>query len=107
MKGNFAKMMKQVREMQNQMAKIQSELSEEKVEATAGGGMVKAVVSGTQQLLELKINPEVVNSEEVDLLEDMVMAAVNEALRQSQDLASQKLGKLAGGLGNLGLPGIS
>lgn len=103
MKGDYGKMMKQLQQMQAEMAKVEKELEEEKVEASAGGGSVKAVVSGKQQLVELEIDPSAVDPEDVELLEDMVMAAVNEALREAQELAASKLGRLTGGLGFPGL----
>ncbi len=108
--GGMGNMMKQVQKMQAEMAKVEQELAEVKVEASAGGGAVRAVVSGKQQLLEIKIEPGVVDPDDVEMLEDMIIAAVNEALRQSQELAQKKLaavtGPLAGGLGGMGLPGF-
>lgn len=110
MKGQYGNMMKQIQKMQAEMAKVEQELAETKIEASAGGGAVKAVVTGKQQLVEVKIDPSVVDPEDIEILEDMVVAAVNEALRQSQDLAQKKLsavtGPLAVGLGGLGLPGF-
>ncbi len=103
MKGDYGKMMKQLQQVQAEMAKVEKELEEERVEASAGGGSVRAVVSGKQQLVELKIDPSAVDPDEVELLEDMVMAAVNEAMRQAQELAASKLGRLTGGLGFPGL----
>jgi nucleoid-associated protein EbfC len=100
---NYAKMMKQMQKMQSEMGRVQEELAKETVEATAGGGMVKAVVSGKQEVILIEIKPEAVDPEEVELLQDMVTAAVNEALRQSQELAAKKMGGLTGGLG---LPGM-
>lgn len=97
------KMMKQMQQMQRQMAQIEEELKNEKVEATAGGGMVKATVSGKQDVLEIKINPEAVDPEEVELLEDMVMAALKEAIEKSRQLAQQKMGGLTGGMN---IPGL-
>ncbi len=97
------KMLKQVQQMQREMGRIDEELQNEKVEATAGGGMVKAVVSGKQDILEVKINPDVVDPEDVELLEDMVLAALKEAMDKSRDLAQQKMGKITGGMN---LPGM-
>jgi hypothetical protein len=97
------KMMKQMQKMQQEMGRIQEELAQQEIEATAGGGMVKAVVSGQQELRRVTINPDAVDPEDVELLQDMVVAAVNEALRQSQEVAAQKMGALTGGLG---LPGL-
>ena len=97
------KMMKQMQQMQRQMAQIEEELKSEKVEATAGGGMVKATVSGKQDILEIKINPEAVDPQDVELLEDMVTAAVREAIEKSRELAQQKMGGLTGGMN---IPGL-
>ena len=96
-------MMKQVQQMQAEMASAQEKLKDEVVDASAGGGMVKAKMSGDLRLLELKIDPQAADPEDVELLEDMVLAAVNEALRAAQELASSKLGGIAGGMG---LPGL-
>ena len=110
MKGQYGNMMKQVQKMQADMARVEQELTETNIEASAGGGAVKAVVTGKQRIVEIKIDPSVVDPEDVEILEDMVVAAVSEALRQSQELAQSKLaavtGPLAGGLGGLGLPGF-
>jgi len=100
---NYAKMMKQMQKMQSEMGRIQDELAQQEVEATAGGGMVKAVVNGKQELIRIEIKPEAVDPEETDLLQDMVLAAVNEAMRQAQEMAAKKMGALTGGMG---LPGF-
>ena len=97
-------MMKQVQEMQSEMMKAQEQLKDEIVEASAGGGMVKVKMSGDLRLLEIAIDPEAIDPEDPDLLQDMVLAAVNEAIRSAQELATNKLGGITGGLG--GLPGI-
>jgi DNA-binding YbaB/EbfC family protein len=106
---NMNQMMKQVQQMQAEVAKAQKDLESESVEASAGGGMVTAKVSGALELLELKIDPEAVDPEDAELLQDMVQAAVNEALRSAQELAASKMGAATGGLGglgDLGLPGL-
>jgi DNA-binding YbaB/EbfC family protein len=106
---NFGDMMKQVQQMQAEMLKAQEELKNEVVEASAGGGMVTVKISGELELKELRIDPEAVDPEDLDLLQDMVLAAVNEAIRSAQELASSKLGQATGGLGglgDLGLPGL-
>ena len=103
---NFNKMMKQVQQMQADMMKAQEQLKDEVVEASAGGGMVTVKISGDLELREIKIDPEAVDPEDVELLQDMVLAATNEAIRSAQELANRKLGGLAGGLGELGLPGL-
>lgn len=99
------KMMKQLQEVQSEMLEAQEKLKDEVVEASAGGGMVKVKMTGDLQLRELKIDPEAIDPEDPDVLEEMVIAAVNEALRSTQELAQSKLGGASGGLGGLGLPG--
>jgi nucleoid-associated protein EbfC len=98
-------MMKQVQEMQSQMVEAQEKLKDEVVETSSGGGMVKVKMSGDLRLLEISIDPEAIDPEEAELLQDMVMAAVNEAIRSAQELATSKLGGITGGggLGGLGL----
>lgn len=109
---NMSQMMRQVQQMQAEMEKAQESLKHETVEASAGGGMVTVKVSGELQVLELKIDPEAVDPEDVELLQDMVQAAVNEAVRSAQELAANKLGAATGGLGGpgglggLGIPGL-
>lgn len=99
-------MMRQVQQMQAEMQKAQDSLKDEVVEASAGGGMVKVKVSGELEVLELKIDPGAVDPDDLELLQDMVQAAVNEALRSAQEVAASKLGAATGGLGGLGLPGM-
>jgi nucleoid-associated protein EbfC len=103
-------MMKQVQQMQGEMVQAQEKLKDEVVEASAGGGMVKVKMSGDLRLLELSIDPQAIDPEDAELLQDMVLAAVNEAIRSAQELATEKLGGitggLGGGLGGLGLPGV-
>jgi nucleoid-associated protein EbfC len=105
---NLNKMMKQVQEMQAEMMKAQEQLKDEIVEASAGGGMVTVKITGDLVLKEIRIDPEALGegAEDVELLQDMVLAAVNEAIRSAQELANRKLGALTGGLGGLGLPGM-
>ena len=103
---NLNKMLKQVQEMQAEMMKAQESLKDETVEASAGGGMVKVVMSGDLELRELTISPDAIDPEDPELLQDMVTAAVNEGLRAAQELASSKLGGITGGLGGGGLPGL-
>ena len=98
------KMMQQVQQLQAQMAQAQEELKNETVEASAGGGMVTVKATGDLQITEIKISPEAIDPDDPELLADMVLAAVNEALRSAQNLAESKLGGLAGGaLGQFGL----
>ena len=95
MKG-FGNIMKEAQKLQAQMAAMQEEVGKRKVEATAGGGMVTVEANGKQELTAVKIDPEVVNKEDVQMLEDLVLAAANEALRKSRELVQQELGKLTG-----------
>src|SRR3990172_2961859 len=101
MKMDINKMLKQVQEMQAQMARAQEELANETVEASAGGGMVRVKATGAGEIVEVKIAPD-----DPEMLEDLVLAAVNEALRNAQDLMQSKLGPAMGGLGGVGLPGM-
>ncbi len=94
---------KMMRDLQNKMVKIQEELAEETVEVTVGGGAVTAVMTGQQQLRSVKIDPSVVDADDTETLEDLMVAAVNEAITQSQDLAAKRMGVLTGGLK---LPGM-
>jgi nucleoid-associated protein EbfC len=103
---NMNQMMKQVQQMQAEMVKAQEQLKHEVVEASAGGGTVTVKVTGDLEIQEIKIDPEAVDPEDVELLQDMVLAATNEALRSAQELAANRMGGLTGGLGDLGLPGL-
>jgi nucleoid-associated protein EbfC len=100
------KMMQQVQQMQEQVAKAQEELAHQTVEASAGGGMVTVVATGDLQITEIKIAKEAIDPDDPDMLADMVLAAVNEALRSAQGLMESRLGGMMGGLGGLGLPGL-
>ena len=102
MKG-FGNMMKEAQRLQQQMAALQEEVAKKKVDASAGGGMVTVEANGKQELLSIKIDPEVINKDDAQMLEDLVLAACNEALRKSRELVQQELGKLTGGLK---LPGL-
>ncbi|HWC27351.1 MAG TPA: YbaB/EbfC family nucleoid-associated protein [Solirubrobacteraceae bacterium] len=103
---NMNQMLKQVQKMQADMMKAQEALANETVEASAGGGMVTVTITGDLVLKDVRIDPDAVDPEDVELLQDMVLAAVNEAIRQAQELAAKKMGGLTGGmdLGALGLP---
>jgi DNA-binding YbaB/EbfC family protein len=103
---NMNQMLKQVQKMQAEMAAAQESLKDEVVDASAGGGMVKVQVTGELELKSITIDPSAVDPEDVELLQDMVLAAVNEGIRAAQELAASKLGGIAGGLGGLGLPGF-
>jgi nucleoid-associated protein EbfC len=103
---NPQKMMKQMQKMQEDMARVQTELQQESVTASAGGGVVTARVSGGLELLEITIDPAAVDPDDVELLQDVVVAAVNEAMRAAQQLAQDRLGSVTGGLSGLGIPGL-
>ena len=109
---NMNKMLKQVQQMQAEMVKAQEQLKHESVEASAGGGMVTVKMSGELELQSIVIDPGAVDPEDIELLQDMVQAAVNEAIRAAQELAASKMGAVTGGLGGggglggLGLPGL-
>jgi DNA-binding YbaB/EbfC family protein len=99
-------MLQQVQQMQEQMQQAQEELKNASVEATAGGGMVKVIATGSGEIKEIKIDAKAIDPEDPEILEDMIVAAVNEALRSAQSLMQSKLGPALGGLEGLGLPGM-
>lgn len=99
-------MMQQVQQMQAEMMKAQEELANERVEASVGGGMVTVTASGSGEIVAVKISPEAIDPDDPETLEDLVLAGVNEALRNAQELAQSKLGGAVGGLKGLGLPGL-
>jgi DNA-binding YbaB/EbfC family protein len=105
---NMQQMLKQVQKMQQDMMAAQEQLKNEEVEASAGGGMVTVKVSGDGVVKAITIDPEAIDPEDPELLQDMILAATNEALRSAQELAASKMGGLTGGmdLGSLGLPGL-
>ena len=98
-------LLKQAQQMQTEMVKAQESLAEETVEASAGGGMVKVTMSGDIKLQSIQIDPEAIDPEDADMLSDMVLAAVNEAIRAAQELASSKMGGITGGMPGIGGPG--
>ena len=100
---NQMNMMKQAQKMQQDLLKMQEEMESATYSAAAGGGAVKATVTGKRELVSLEIDPDVVDPEDVEMLQDMVIAAVNEALRTAENEAAQNMSKLTGGLGGLGL----
>jgi DNA-binding YbaB/EbfC family protein len=95
----FGNMMKQAQKLQSEMKRIQDELAEKTVEATAGGGMVTVVANGKQEIVSIKIDPEVVDKDDVEMLEDLIVAAVNESKRRSQEMMMSEISKVTGGLG--------
>ena len=103
MAKGLGNIMKQAQQMQAKMGRVQQELEKREIEATAGGGMVTAKVNGKQELLSLQIEKDVVDPEDVELLQDLVMAAVNEAIKQSQKMIQEEMGKVTGGMN---IPGL-
>ncbi len=100
---NMNKLMKQAQQMQSKMTQLQEEMGEKTVEATAGGGMVKVVANGKQQILSIQVEKEVVDPEDVEMLQDLIVAAVNEALSRSQAMVNEEMNKLTGGMN---IPGM-
>ena len=100
------KLLQQVQQMQDQMAKAQEDLANETVEASAGGGTVIVVATGALEIREIRIAPEAIDPDDPELLADTIVAAVNEALRSAQSMMEARMGGMLGGLGNLGLPGL-
>jgi len=96
--GNMAGMMKKMQKLQGEMAKMQEELKTRTLEATAGGGAIKVVITGEKQIQSLKIDPTVVDADDMEMLEDLVVAAVNEAIKKVDDMMAQEMGKLTGGM---------
>ncbi len=105
MSKNLANIMKQAQKMQEKMGKVQEELAGKSVEASSGGGMVTAKVNGKNELLSIEIDKSVVDPEDVEMLEDLVQAAVNEAFKRSQEMISEEMGKVTSGMG-LNIPGL-
>lgn len=103
MGGNMNNMIKQAQKMQEQMLKIQEEAEEKQVSASSGGGAVTVTVTGKKQIVSIKIDPEAVDPDDVETLEDMIMAATNEALRQAEEMMAQEMSKVTGGMS---IPGL-
>ena len=99
-------LMKQAQKMQQQMAAAQAELAQAEVTGTAGGGLVSATVTGGGEVISIKIDPKVVDPDDVETLEDLVVAALHDAARAANALQGEKMGPVAGGMGGLGLPGM-
>lgn len=103
MGGNMGNMMKQVQKMQQDMERLQSELEEKTVESSAGGGAVKAVATGKKEIKEISIKPEAVDPDDVEMLEDLVLTAVNQALQKAENMMAEEMAKITGGLN---IPGL-
>ncbi len=108
MKGipNMGQLLKQAQQFQSKMAKLQEELADQTVEASAGGGMVTVVVNGRQEVLSIQIDPEVIDREDPEMLQDLIMAAVNDGLSRARDMMNEEMGELTKGLNIPGLPGL-
>jgi len=108
MKGmpNMGQIMKQAQKFQTKMAKLQEELSDRTVEASAGGGMVTVVANGGQDVLSISIDPEVVDPDDVEMLQDLIMAAVNDALSKAKAMMNEEMGQLTKGMNIPGMPGM-
>jgi DNA-binding YbaB/EbfC family protein len=103
---NMQQLLKQAQKMQRDLAAAQAELENTEVEGSAGGGLVTAVVTGAGQVVTVRIDPSVVDRDDVETLEDLVVAAINDATRRAADLQAERMGPLTGGLGGLGIPGL-
>lgn len=102
MPGNMGNLMKQAQKMQRQMEEAQKQLEEQEVEATAGGGAVTVKVSGKKEVISIKLSEEVVDPDDIEMLEDLIVAATNEAIRKVDDLSQNSMSKLTGGMGGMG-----
>jgi DNA-binding YbaB/EbfC family protein len=98
MGGNMNNMMKQVQKMQREMAKLQEEVEQRTVEASSGGGAVKVVANGKKEIISITIKPEVIDPDDAEMLQDLVVAAINEAMRQADEMISKEMSKITGGL---------
>ena len=99
-------LMRQAQKLQTQMAKVQEEMAEKTVEGSSGGGMVTVIASGKLEVVGVTIDPEVIDPDDIEMLQDLVVAAVNDALRKAQEMVSGEMGKLTGGLG-INIPGLN
>ena len=103
MPGNMNNMLRQAQKMQQDMLKMQEEMEQQEIEATSGGGAVTVKVSGKKELLSVKITPDVVDADDIEMLEDLIIAAVNEAMRKADEISNQEMSKLTGGMN---IPGL-
>lgn len=103
---NMGNILKQAQQIQAKMAKLQEELGDKTVEASAGGGMVTVVVNGRQEILSIQIDPEVVNPDDLEMLQDLILAAVNDGLNKAKNMVTEEMGKLTKGLGLPNIPGL-
>ncbi len=105
--GNMGNILKQAQQFQAKMAKLQEELGDRTVEAASGGGMVTVVANGRQEILSVKIEPEVVDPEDVEMLQDLIQAAVNDALSRAKEMVNEEMGKLTSGMNLPNIPGLT
>ncbi len=103
---NIGQIAKMAQQMQNQMAQVQAELRDTTLEATAGGGAVRVVITGAQEIRSIEIDPSAVDAEEIEMLQDLVVAAVNDAIARSKELERERMSSVAGGLGLPGMPDL-
>lgn len=103
MKGGFNNIVRQAQQMQSKIGKVQEDMADKKIEASTGGGVVTAVVTGDQKLVEIKISPEVVDPEDVEVLEEMILGAVNQAMKLAGDMMNEEVEKITGGMS---IPGL-
>ena len=104
--ASIGKLMKQAARMQRQMQEAQAQMADKKVEASSGGGAVKVTATCDGTVKSIKIDPDAVDAEDISILEDMVLGAVNQALEQGREIQASEMGKLTGGMGGMGLPGL-
>ena len=104
MTKGFGNIMKQAKVMQEKIGKIQEEMANKTVEASAGGGMITAVINGRQEMVSIKIDPEVVTPDDIEMLEDLILAAVNEGIKRSQEMMAEEMSKITGGMN---IPGLT
>jgi DNA-binding YbaB/EbfC family protein len=102
---DMGRIMKQAQKLQEKMGKLQEELAQQTVEASTGGGMVKVIATGKREIQSIEISPEVVDPDDIEMLQDLMLAAINEALRKAEELATAEMGKIAGGM-NMKIPGL-
>ena len=104
--GNMQKQLQQLQAMQAEMEQVQAEIAEKEITTTAGGGAVEVTINGNKEITKLNIDKDVVDPDDVEMLQDLVMAAVNEAIRQIEELSENAMNEITGGFGGLGIPGL-
>jgi len=104
---NMGNLLKQAQQLQTKMARLQEELEEKTVEASSGGGMVTAVVNGRHEILSINIEPEVINPDDQEMLQDLILAAINDGLAKARNMVNEEMGKLTGGMNLPNIPGLT